>query len=159
MQPQSSQQLAEPLLTDPGLKSGISVRELISTLKKKRRRGMNCRTFAQKPRTRGKSHLCFHLSLYSNQVFVCLCVCLFVFQSFSPYFFLSAVFRLFLSAFIDSPCAMLRQIRFCAGQRKGTGWAICSLHGLGFPFVLLLPSATRRLSHSPCKQYPIMQKQ
>ena len=27
--------LAEPLWTDPGLKSGISVRDLISTLKKK----------------------------------------------------------------------------------------------------------------------------
>ena len=38
--PQSSQ-LPEPLWTDPGLKSGIGVRELISTLKeeKKRRRG------------------------------------------------------------------------------------------------------------------------
>ena len=30
-----SSQLAEPLWTDPGLKSGISVRELIFTLKKK----------------------------------------------------------------------------------------------------------------------------
>ena len=30
-----SSQLAEPLWIDPGLKSGISVRELISTLKKK----------------------------------------------------------------------------------------------------------------------------
>ena len=30
-----SSQLAEPLSTDPGLKSGSSVRELISTLKKK----------------------------------------------------------------------------------------------------------------------------
>ena len=30
-----SSQLAEPLWTDPGLNSGISVRELISTLKKK----------------------------------------------------------------------------------------------------------------------------
>ena len=29
-------QLAEPLWTDPGVKSGISVRKLISTLKKKR---------------------------------------------------------------------------------------------------------------------------
>ena len=48
--PQSSQ-LAEPLWTDPGLKSGVSVRELISTSKKKkkkRRRGMNGRTFSQK---------------------------------------------------------------------------------------------------------------
>ena len=43
-----SSQLAEPLWTDPGLKSGISVRGMISTLKKKRRRGMNCRTFSQK---------------------------------------------------------------------------------------------------------------
>ena len=34
--PQSSQ-LAEPLWTDPDLKSGISVRELISTLKKKKK--------------------------------------------------------------------------------------------------------------------------
>ena len=33
-QPQLSQ-LAEPLCADPGIKSGISVRELISTLKKK----------------------------------------------------------------------------------------------------------------------------
>ena len=39
------------------LKSEISVRELVSTLKKKkRRRGMNCRTFSQNTRTRGKSH-------------------------------------------------------------------------------------------------------
>ena len=35
--------LAEPLWTDPGLKSGISLRELISTLKKKKHSwGMNC---------------------------------------------------------------------------------------------------------------------
>ena len=56
--PQSSQ-LAEPLWTGPGLKSEISVRELISTLKKKkkeRRRGMNGRIFSQNPRKRGKSH-------------------------------------------------------------------------------------------------------
>ena len=32
-----SSQLAEPLRTDPGLKSGISLRELISTLKKKKK--------------------------------------------------------------------------------------------------------------------------
>ena len=31
-------QLAEPLWTDPGLKRGISVRELISTLKKKKKK-------------------------------------------------------------------------------------------------------------------------
>ena len=34
-----SSQLAEPLWTDPGLKSGISVRQLISTLKKKKSAG------------------------------------------------------------------------------------------------------------------------
>ena len=51
-----SSQLAKPLWTAPGLKSGISVRELISTLKKKKiRKGMNCRTFSKNPRTRGKS--------------------------------------------------------------------------------------------------------
>ena len=45
-----SSQFAETLWTDPGLKSGISVRELSSTLKKKkkkRRREMNCQTFSQ----------------------------------------------------------------------------------------------------------------
>ena len=50
--------LAEPMWTDPGIKSGISVRELISTLKKKekkRRRGMNCRTCSQNPRKRLKT--------------------------------------------------------------------------------------------------------
>ena len=38
-------------------KSGISVHKLISTLKKikKRRQGMNCRTFSQNSRTQGKS--------------------------------------------------------------------------------------------------------
>ena len=54
-----SSQLAEPLWTGPGLKSGVSLRELISTYKnktKKRWRGTNCRTFSQNPRTRGKSH-------------------------------------------------------------------------------------------------------
>ena len=58
IQPQSSQ-LVKPLWTDPGIKSGISESQLISTLKKKkknRRRGMNCRTFSQNPRTRGKNH-------------------------------------------------------------------------------------------------------
>ena len=33
-----SSQLAEPLRTDPGLKSGISVRELLSTKKEKRKK-------------------------------------------------------------------------------------------------------------------------
>ena len=45
-----SSQLAEPLWTDPGIKSGISVCELISTRKKrkekKRSRGLNGRTFS-----------------------------------------------------------------------------------------------------------------
>ena len=59
--PQSSQ-LAEPLWTDPGVKSGISVRELIATKRKKdikkekRKWKMICRIFSQNPRTRGKSH-------------------------------------------------------------------------------------------------------
>ena len=51
-----SPQLAEPLWTDPGLRSGISVHDLISTLKKMRSRGRNCRTFSKTSRTRGKSH-------------------------------------------------------------------------------------------------------
>ena len=45
-----SSQLAEPLWTDPGLMSGISVRVLISTLKKKGRQGMNGQTFSPNPR-------------------------------------------------------------------------------------------------------------
>ena len=49
-------QLAEPLWTDPGLKSGISVHKLISTLKKRCRRGMNGQTFSQNPGRGGKSH-------------------------------------------------------------------------------------------------------
>ena len=49
--------LAEPLWTYPGIKSRISVCELISTLKKKKHRwGMNCWTFSQNPRMRWKSH-------------------------------------------------------------------------------------------------------
>ena len=54
-----SSQLAEPLWTDPGLESGISVGKLISTLVIfffKHRRGVNGRTFSQNPRKRGKSH-------------------------------------------------------------------------------------------------------
>ena len=52
-----SSQLADPLWTDPGIKSEISVRELISASKKKRRRrAMNGRTFSKNPRQRGKSH-------------------------------------------------------------------------------------------------------
>ena len=57
--PQSSQ-LAETLWTDPGLKNGIVVRELIFNQKKKkkskRRRGANRRTFPQSPRIQGKKH-------------------------------------------------------------------------------------------------------
>ena len=57
IRPQSSQ-LAEPLWTDPGIKSGISVHELISISKKKEKhkRGLNGPTFSQNPRKRGKSH-------------------------------------------------------------------------------------------------------
>ena len=63
IRPQSSQ-LAEPQWTDPGIKSGISVRDLISTSrkekkkkeKKKRKRRVNGRTFSENPRKRGKSH-------------------------------------------------------------------------------------------------------
>ena len=53
-----SSQLAEPLWTDLGLKSGVSLLELISTYKKRKehKRGMNCQTFSQNPCTRGKSH-------------------------------------------------------------------------------------------------------
>ena len=58
-----SSQLTEPLWTDPDLKIGISVRELIFSLKqtttkntkKSCRQGMNCGTFTQNPRMRGKS--------------------------------------------------------------------------------------------------------
>ena len=56
-----SSQLAEPLWTNPGLKSGISVCKLISTcfLFFKRRWGMSEQTFSQKSRKRGKSHRYF----------------------------------------------------------------------------------------------------
>ena len=57
MRPQLCQ-LAEPPWTDPGVKSGISVRELISTKKKKRekkhRLRMNGRTFSPNPCKRAK---------------------------------------------------------------------------------------------------------
>ena len=48
-----SSQLAEPLWTDPGLKSGINVCKLISTLKREREKkkcrwGMNCQTLSPK---------------------------------------------------------------------------------------------------------------
>ena len=57
IQPQSLQP-AEPLWTDPGIKSGIGVCKLISTLKKKKKcsQGMNGQTFSPNPRKRGKSH-------------------------------------------------------------------------------------------------------
>ena len=50
--------LAEPLSTDPGLKSGISAPANFhfGTNKQKRRRGMNGRTFSPNPRKRGKGH-------------------------------------------------------------------------------------------------------
>ena len=69
IRPQSSQ-LAEPLWTDPGIKSGISVRELISTSNIKERKknksagggGIIDRTFFPNPRKRvKKSH--HHTSL------------------------------------------------------------------------------------------------
>ena len=57
-------QLAEPLWTDLGLKSGVSLLELISTYKKRKehKRGMNCQTFSQNPCIRVKSH--HHHSVY-----------------------------------------------------------------------------------------------
>ena len=58
IRPQSSQH-AEPLWTDPGMKSGISVRKLISTIKKKRKKEqweLHGRTFSQNPRKRGKKN-------------------------------------------------------------------------------------------------------
>ena len=52
-------QLAESLWTYQGVKSGISVRKLISSLKKerkrRRKRGMILRTFPTNPRMQGKS--------------------------------------------------------------------------------------------------------
>ena len=50
-------QFDEPLWTDPGLKSKISVCDLISTTKKKKnhRQGMNCRTFSKNLHTRKKA--------------------------------------------------------------------------------------------------------
>ena len=60
-------QLAEPLWTDPGIKSGICVRELIftSNYKKKCRYKMNGRTFSPNPHSRGKSHHHRHMSFSS----------------------------------------------------------------------------------------------
>ena len=50
-------QLAEPLWIDPGLKSGISVCELISTLKKKAQAGNELSNILPKPsHTRGSHH-------------------------------------------------------------------------------------------------------
>ena len=66
-----SSQLAEPPWTDPGLKSGISVRKLISTFKKRKkscRQGMNCRSFSLNPCTQGKSHHHYELSVESTRV-------------------------------------------------------------------------------------------
>ena len=55
----STSQLAEPLWTEPGLKSRISMHKLIKKNKKKRRQGMNGWTFSQNPRKWWKSH--YHL--------------------------------------------------------------------------------------------------
>ena len=51
--PQSSQ-LADPLWTDSGIMSGISVRELISTLKKEKSAGWELTNFPQKSSQREK---------------------------------------------------------------------------------------------------------
>ena len=61
-----SPQLAEPLWTDPGIKNGISVCDLISTStnnkkqkqnkQTKKRRGLNGRAISKNPRKRGKCH-------------------------------------------------------------------------------------------------------
>ena len=62
-------ELAEPLWTDPGLKGGISVRELISTLKKnkkKQRWGMNCRTFSPNPHMQAKIYHHHHISVLKS---------------------------------------------------------------------------------------------
>ena len=67
VRPQSSHP-ADPLWTDSGIKSGISVREPTSTSKnnnRKRRLGMNGRTFSQTPHRRGKSH--HNYGCHSNQ--------------------------------------------------------------------------------------------
>ena len=58
--PQSSQ-LAEPLWTDPGVKSGITERKVISTLKKKKRKNKTQAwneylNLPQKSSQQGKSH-------------------------------------------------------------------------------------------------------
>ena len=61
IQPQSSQ-LTEPLWTDPGIKSGISVYELISALKKKKKhmQGMNGRIFSQMSQNSHKQGKSYH---------------------------------------------------------------------------------------------------
>ena len=78
--PQSSQ-LHEPLWTDPGLKSGISVGELISTIynnNKKCRWGMISWTFSQNPCVHRKSQerqpsarFVFFFNFYQNTLFNC----------------------------------------------------------------------------------------
>ena len=53
-----SSQLPEPLWTNPGIKSGITVCKLISTLKKKKKAWggrINTQTFSQNPCTQGKA--------------------------------------------------------------------------------------------------------
>ena len=72
-----SSQLAEPLRTDSGLRSEISVHNQNYTLKKRRKKcrwGINCRTLSQNPRMWGKSHHHHHHSancIYPNVISDC----------------------------------------------------------------------------------------
>ena len=71
-----SSQLAELMWSIPGVKSGLCVRKLISTLKKKkkkRRRRTICRTVSQYPHTRGKSH--HHQSLIAYFAYFSFVLC------------------------------------------------------------------------------------
>ena len=51
-----SSQLAEPLWTDPGLKSGISVHDLISSLKKKVQKGNELLNVSKNPCKENSHH-------------------------------------------------------------------------------------------------------
>ena len=71
--PQSSR-LAEPLWTDAGLKSGIGVRELVSTQKKNKNKGhagIDPSSLAKNPCLRRKSHHPHHHVC----MYVCVCAC------------------------------------------------------------------------------------
>ena len=65
--PQLSQ-LAEPLWTGPGLKSGISVCDLLPKKTKKSRQEMNCQTLSQDSRTQEESHHPHHTFQYLNRI-------------------------------------------------------------------------------------------